>query len=173
MKVNYKGNVQISGPDSRAESFTIACTTTNYSIDVYQRDNVVPSWIQEPIRDAFCRYPSSHAAPFVPTLPASSAAASVLERVGAKPRDSTDTNLIEDVTDGTGQIIDDPAQVGGWPMLSSGTPPLDSDSDGTPDSWELAHSLNPLNADDRNGDLDGDGYTNLEEFLNELAGDQG
>jgi pectate lyase len=35
------------------------------------------------------------------------------------------------------------------------------------DRWETAHNVTNANAD-----ADGDGYTNFEEFLNELAGDQ-
>jgi hypothetical protein len=38
-----------------------------------------------------------------------------------------------------------------------------------PDWWEVAHKLNPNDAADRNPDRDGDGYTNLEEYLNWLA----
>jgi chitodextrinase len=40
----------------------------------------------------------------------------------------------------------------------------DDDNDGMPDDWEALHGLNPL-ADDAQGDPDGDGYTNLEEYL--------
>lgn len=45
---------------------------------------------------------------------------------------------------------------------------FDTDGDGMPDAWEIAHGLNP-NAVDAQGDFDNDGYTNLEEYLNELA----
>ena len=44
----------------------------------------------------------------------------------------------------------------------------DTDADGMPDTWETAHNLNP-NAADNNGDFDSDGYTNLEEYINEIA----
>ena len=40
--------------------------------------------------------------------------------------------------------------------------------DGMPTWWELAHGLDP-NARDDAGDFDNDGYTNLEEYLNEIA----
>ena len=41
----------------------------------------------------------------------------------------------------------------------------DSDGDGMPDAWELQYGLNPLNPADATQDLDGDGSTNLEEYL--------
>jgi len=41
---------------------------------------------------------------------------------------------------------------------------LDNDNDGMPDAWEIAHGLNPL-VNDADGDLDGDGVSNLAEYL--------
>ena len=55
-------------------------------------------------------------------------------------------------------IIDSQTDVGGWPVLNSLTAPLDSDHDGMPDDWELAHRLNPNDASDRNL-VGADGYT--------------
>jgi Bacterial TSP3 repeat len=40
----------------------------------------------------------------------------------------------------------------------------DSDCDGMPDAWEIAHGLNPYDPSDANLDPDGDGLTNLEEY---------
>lgn len=39
----------------------------------------------------------------------------------------------------------------------------DSDDDGMPDDWEVSFHLDPL-VYDSNSDIDGDGYTNLQEF---------
>ncbi len=47
-------------------------------------------------------------------------------------------------------------------------PPLDSDRDGMPDSWERAHGLRPL-ADDSATIAPGNSYTNIETYLNELS----
>jgi hypothetical protein len=41
----------------------------------------------------------------------------------------------------------------------------DSDGDGMPDDWEVAHNLDHNLADDASLDADGDGFTNLQEFL--------
>ncbi len=41
----------------------------------------------------------------------------------------------------------------------------DGDCDGMPDSWELIYGLNPSDPSDYLLDIDGDGLTNLEEFL--------
>jgi hypothetical protein len=66
-------------------------------------------------------------------------------------------------------IIDSQMEVGGWPTLNSFVPLIDSDHDGMPDDWEQSHGLNPANAADRN--LVGEnGYTMLENYLNELVG---
>ena len=64
-------------------------------------------------------------------------------------------------------FITNPAQVGGYPNYS-GKPYVDTDGDGLPDSWETAHGLNPKDATDALGDLNGDGYTNIEDFINGL-----
>jgi hypothetical protein len=38
-----------------------------------------------------------------------------------------------------------------------------------PDQWELDRRLDPNDESDRNYDRDEDGYTNLEEYLNDLV----
>lgn len=44
-------------------------------------------------------------------------------------------------------------------------PVLDTDGDGLPDEWEKKYGLNVNDASDANADLDGDGFTNLEEYV--------
>jgi len=41
----------------------------------------------------------------------------------------------------------------------------DNDHDGMHNSWETAHGLNPNDPSDANGDFDGDGYSNMAEYL--------
>lgn len=62
-------------------------------------------------------------------------------------------------------IITDIEQVGGYPKYS-GKPYLDTDKDGMPDVYEEKYGLNPNDASDANGDLNQDGYTNIEGYIN-------
>ena len=93
----------------------------------------------------------------------------VLANVGAgRIRDAVDARIIEGVRARTGHIIDSQSQIGGWPELDEGLPWIDGDGDGMPDDWETAQGLNPVDAMDGNADRDGDGFTNLEDWLNSL-----
>ena len=65
-------------------------------------------------------------------------------------------------------IITDPRQMGGYPEYKSWQPYVDTDRDGMPDEWEQANGLNPNDPSDANGDLTGDGYTNIEKYINAI-----
>ncbi len=113
---------------------------------------------------------------------------SVLGNVGATlpQRDSMDARIVEEVHSGTATyegstykednvvpdkskqsgIIDSQADVGGWPQLNSLPASPDTDDDGMPDAWEARYGLDPRDASDGPKDKDGDGYTNVEEYLN-------
>jgi hypothetical protein len=88
-------------------------------------------------------------------------------------RDAVDNRLVKDVENQTGRIIDHPSQVGGWPNLEPGIPPSDSDGDGMPDSWELANGFDPNDPLDGPKVRDGNGYTNIENYLNSLIAGSG
>lgn len=142
-----------------------------------------------PLLDADFIGSSLQASPFVETPfdgvtdAADVAFSRVLDYAGSRywERSPLDERLVAEVRAGTGKIIawaDDPfdpsADEGGeWRSLIA-TPSLardagfDTDQDGMPDSWEAEHGLDPALADN-NGDFDADGYTNLEEYINELA----
>jgi hypothetical protein len=88
----------------------------------------------------------------------------------SKPsRDALDARIVKDVVDITGNI-DTIGSGGPWPVLTGGSPPTDSDHDGMPDAWESAHGLNPTDPQDGPRTA-ANGYTNVENYLNELAGD--
>ena len=74
----------------------------------------------------------------------------------ADPDNDGDEDCLSNDDDGDGVIDEDPA---GW----------DTDGDGMNDGWEAANGLNatsPSNADGPNGDPDGDGLSNLMEYVN-------
>jgi hypothetical protein len=62
-------------------------------------------------------------------------------------------------------IITDIRQVGGYPEYK-GNPYKDSDNDGMPDEWEKRFNLNPKDPSDAIKDCNGDGYTNIEKYIN-------
>ena len=66
-------------------------------------------------------------------------------------------------------IITDIRQVGGLPEYK-GEPIVDSDGDGMPDAWEIANGLNPNDPSDAVKDCNGDGYTNIEKYINGMDG---
>ncbi len=63
--------------------------------------------------------------------------------------------------DGSPNIVDFPAPTPG--RSNSAPVAADSDGDGLPDAWEIAHFGNLSR--DGSGDFDGDGFTDLQEFL--------
>jgi hypothetical protein len=118
---------------------------------------------------------------------AAQAATDVLARAGAYAvaggtatvrRDSIDQRAVNDFNNGTGTFDtctgpgEGPCEdaFGGYPTYANGTPYTDTDGDGIADAWETAHGLNPNNAADGPA-LATNGYSNLENFINELAGD--
>lgn len=94
----------------------------------------------------------------------------VIRQVGAilPKRDAADARVIQDVINGTGRIINREYEVGGYPELTTGTVPVDTDHDGMPDVWENAHSLNKNDASDGKA-ITASGYSNLEIYLSSLA----
>ena len=86
-------------------------------------------------------------------------------------RDAVDERLIESIRNNTGKVIDSQDEVGGWDRYPSIVRPLgfDSDRDGMPDEWERVSNLDPDDPSDGNQDINDDGLTNLEEYLNSLT----
>ncbi len=140
-------------------------------------------------------YPS-----YVSTQTAREAFTNVLANVGANypKQDVIDRHIIADARNGTAEFIgtrgptygdrpgpnypgiidtqsDDKSASGSpdfpWPVYKTYNVPVDTDHDGIPDDWERAHGLNPNDPGDANGDCNGDGYTNLEKYLNWLVGE--
>jgi hypothetical protein len=170
---NFIANYYVAGPDSTA---SIAFDESNPHASLYVADTWMDGRaIVDPLEVVnLPKHGALAAKPFdagkVRTTPADEAFSEVLESAGAsRVRDAVDERVIEDVRNGSGHIINAVAEVGGWPELASNAPAADADSDGMPDSWERQNGLDATNPEDGASDPDGDGYTNLEDYINSLA----
>lgn len=124
----------------------------------------------------------------VTTLSSEEAWQQVMENAGAWIRDEHDINVIREVRNyyrseiggGSEQYdlpdywktgpIDDQAEVGGLPDLENQKMPewIDSNRNGIPDWWEQAQGLDSSNPDIAHEDSNGNGYTHIEEYINDL-----
>ncbi|HYC72879.1 MAG TPA: hypothetical protein VEB66_16835 [Opitutaceae bacterium] len=134
-------------------------------------------------------YSSWSDAPFFPphvrTQTAEEAYADVLADVGCNvpALDPHDIRILAETRAGTTTyqgsrtglpgLPDSQDDVGGWDDYPEVHRPAgwDTDGDGMPDAWEEAHDFDPANAADGPADRNGDGYTNLEDYLNSLVGE--
>lgn len=173
-RINFIGNYFKPGPETRSNVRAQLLDPDGDDVRVYITGNVMEgsetvtqdNWrgvIKSAMRvDA--PYPS---APMTIDT-AEEAYAKVLAHAGASlpRRDAVDERIINDVINGTGKVILRQSEVGGFPIMNSVLPAVDTDQDGMPDMWEIYHGLDPFDPADRNYDRTGDGYTNLEEYLN-------
>ena len=95
----------------------------------------------------------------------------VLATVGCSglQRDEVDLRVLMDVMKKTGGLIDDEDEVGKLARIACRCGSRRPDNDGMPNDWELAMGLDPNDKNDGVLDRTGDGYTNLEEYLNYLC----
>jgi len=173
--VNFVNNYYKPGPASTR--FTAMECTFNPSFCggdqlYYLSGNVMPGYFDA---DEVEMYPS-----YVTTQTAEEAYEDVLDNVGCNVPmlDDHDKRIIQEVRDGTATygngIPNHEDDVGGYEDYPEVTRPADwdSDHDGMPDEWETEKGLNPSDASDgKKTHLSAEGYTNLEMYLNELAGD--
>lgn len=174
-RANFIGNC-VTAPNGDGLVHGCAILSTGKGFAIFAEGNLGPhlqdgsgkqsAWFNNIKGDVFVA--ARHAAPAVTIHTATEARLLLLEGAGATMpvRDAVDSRVVEDVRVGRTRIVDHPDQVGGWPTLKAGIAPEDSDHDGMPDEWEKAAGLNPSDNTDGATDLDGDGYTNLEEYLN-------
>ena len=112
-----------------------------------------------------------HAAKPVTTWPAELAYERVLRGAGpvVPQRDAVDARVVLDASRVCGRIIDAVYETPGYPASQLAKAPRGRDHDGMPDAGETEHGLDPDDSTDGSGDLDGDGYTYVEEFLESLV----
>lgn len=176
---NVIGNYFIYGPSSNADSHITG--TTEY-FHLYAEDNWLDSNKNGTLDGSLLtdfKTATVESTPYdypgvANLLAAEDALDHVIENVGASiVRDAVDEMLIEQLRSfgSEGQIIDTEADngiPGNVGTVEGGTAPTDTDRDGMPDAWETARGLD-ANAADDSGDDDGDGYTNVEEYLSCLV----
>jgi pectate lyase len=117
---------------------------------------------------------SAFPAPPVETQSAEAAFDLVLKQAGATlpKRDAVDARVVSQARKGTGRIINNEKEVGGWPEYASGETPICSANDGIPDEWKKSRGL-PLNDPHVANTVNADRYTELEVYLNSLVRGQG
>jgi pectate lyase len=176
-KYNFVDNAYVAGPQSGKP---IAFNESNMLAKAYFAGNsmngTIPadpwSLVTGVAPEGYRLAAPVDVAPVTPD-PAARAYERVLASAGAsKARDQVDTRVVAGVRGRTGAQIDSQRDVGGWPELKSLPAPRDSDEDGMPDAWERSHGLDPKVAD-ANGDRDRDGFTNLEQWLADVAEGRG
>lgn len=182
-RMNYVGNVllplEFSGNDGYA--FIVGGEDAR----IYLDDNLLkrpdgrvrtgwklirpPSGLPDTAAEGVLGVEQPFAAPSVATDDPETALERLLADAGAtRPRrDAADLRVIDLIRNRGGAIIDSQNEVGGWPSLDDGVPPPDGDRDGMDDRWEERFGLDSKDPSDHKHDLDGDGYTNLEEYLND------
>jgi hypothetical protein len=177
MQAYYAGNI-LQKPDG---SFT--CDGRNNTCGrtyTLKNGNPEPTWNVFPTSGPL--FPS-----YATIQSATDAYKSVLSDVGATMPvfDDHDQRVVRETLNGTnaykGSITGFPGlpdretDVGGYESYPTMTRPadFDSDGDGLPNWYEIATGTNPQSARgdfaDSNADLDGDGYTNIEDYLRWMA----
>ena len=175
---NIVANYFIAGPETgTTPSFIRGNLNFNVyadgNLEDFDRDGVLDGLPVHPLdQSPVVPVPTRYPYPAVATLlTADEAYAHVVAYAGASLyRDYADTYVFNELAShGTvGEHIFFESQMGGIGTLQGGLAPADSDSDGMPNWWESAAGTNPAVADN-NLDLNGDGYTNLENYINALT----
>jgi len=108
-------------------------------------------------------------------LTADAAYGKAIATAGAMPwaRSPIDRRIVDTVLTFTGTAPIAAPSAAEWASLTSGSTTVrpagwDTDGDGMPNAWETTRGTNP-NVADNNGSVAGNGYTNLENYLNSLS----
>ncbi len=164
--VHVIGNVFIKGQDSGGRE-AIRFISDTGKASYYVADNVgdVGGVNTSQIQSDFVFDPAT-----TEVMTSSEALDWILENVGARANgelSEIDQRIIDSVLKDTGAIIDSPDDVGGYGNSKGGAALADSDGDGIPDFYEQVIGSDAKVAD-ANRDADGDGYSNIENYINGL-----
>lgn len=176
---NVMNNYFISGPNTSSVPFVRG----NLNFHLYAHNNIkdlnndgtldanllanneydTVDWVLEP-----------HDYPVLNSLEPSYALSLITEQVGCNypSRDGVDSQLVKELNSYgiLGELIktENDSPMNGPGNIAGGNAPLDTDQDGMPDDWEVAHSLNKNDPEDRNI-IGSEHYTMLELYLNSLG----
>jgi len=164
LKFNYVGNVQKRG----RQRFAFQSRGSVFA-HLYGSDNIGTGSLFIAPREVIMDQPWD-AMP-VKTDAAKVAYEKVLKYGGADlpARDVITTWVSDSVRKNAGNIPNHTTDWphGGYATYKPAKPAPDADRDGMPDWWEKKHGLDPKDASDNAGDKDKDGYTNVEEYIND------
>jgi len=189
-RISYVGNVALTGPSTRRSrrppALEAFARNPDHVLEIFADDNLygprsgcrvirrLPA-IGRGARRFLVDHPAE---PLThEPMPASQTYEYVLNAVGARLpngrfRDRLDRMLTDSVRTCSGEVIDSVDEIGGWPEWRASEKFDDTDRDGMPDAWEAERSgLDPYDMGDAWLDRDGDGWSNLEEYLSVVAGD--
>jgi hypothetical protein len=158
------GNVLKPGASSTSESKIYVVGDSARGTRLFLADNRSPQATEDPwdllVDDSHTAIRAKSPPVWVTPLTVRIAAdlvADILENAGARPadRDDVDLRIVNDVKNGTGQIINSQDAVGGWPDLPEVHRSLEAAGDELGVPFPISETA----------DADGDGYTDLEEWL--------
>lgn len=184
---NMIGNYYKPGPNTIEKVYTRIFDVDGGLSKYYFKDNVMTSSDEVNADNSLGFYELTAATtlsdPVELQIPYSATSADeayndVLDSVGASyVRDAQDARLINEVKNGTGRYINNEFEAGGIGTAAEFVQePIDTDLDGIPDEWEIAHGLNPNDKSDATLIVNDEtksynGYTNIEVYANDLLGE--
>ena len=192
--VNLYQNYYRRGPNtqSRIYPFALSPHMSYYVRDNYFEDwglqhhprhwvwggpSAAPRWVQFNNNGKELNAPAP--TPSIQLTPPNGLPEKILGNVGCWPRDRTTRRTIAEATSRTGKWGRNaplrPTDEWFLEGLTAADPPVDTDGDGIPDDWELAHQLDPNNSADafeKVGKGESNrylGYPRIEHYINQIA----
>jgi pectate lyase len=183
--VNYLSNYFKPGPNTEVKYGIKTINPESFGAKIFVKGNIGPRRENDSLPENYIVDPESRrfvvSQPFptesITVTTALQAYDQVLANGGANlglncagtffsRRDAIDSRIVSEVKNGMGKIIDDPSEVGGWLVIAAAHPCDDTDHDGMPDQWETKYDFDRNDPSDAVDDANGNGYTNIEEYLN-------